>query len=311
MIDRAVERALIAADGDPTIPREAAARETLLRRGFIPWLASVDPETHISRRAIARREDIPEQSRRLVDLLIEARLLRSDASEEIAPDGAVRRIPTIEPAHEALLRQWRLLRRWLEEDFGLLATLEGVKRAARDWAENRRDLVWAIHSGTRLKDALGLNSRPDLAPLVTPQIHAYLDACSGKERDAVIRSARLAARASQSQTDEGDPDAALLSLLEFADLFTDESVPDEIRIAYTKALEKKARVQERAFVRGAQIFEVEDALLVIDQHTRGVFALDQSTQLRLLFIGQSDDSKLPFTKVSIHAPLSQYVAISS
>jgi hypothetical protein len=45
---------------------------------------------------------------------------------------------TIEPAHEALLRQWGLLRGWLEEDLGALTTLEGVKRAARDWAANAR-----------------------------------------------------------------------------------------------------------------------------------------------------------------------------
>ena len=201
--------------------------------GLFPGSLASTPNTHLPPRHRAPRGH-SRGVRRLIDLLIEARLLRSDATEEDSPDDAVRRIPRIEPAHEALLRQWRLLRRWLEEDFGLLATLEGVKRAARDWDENWRNVAWAIHSGTRLKDALGLDSRPDLTPLVTPQIHAYLAACSAKERDAVVRSARLAARASQSLTEEGDPDAALLSLLEFADLFTDQSVPDEILCRFYK-----------------------------------------------------------------------------
>jgi hypothetical protein len=308
VIDRAVERALTAADTNPTIPREAAARESLLRRGFIPWLASVDPETHISRRAIARREDIPEESRQLIDLLIEARLLRSDATEEIAPDGAVRRIPTVEPAHEALLRQWRLLRRWLEEDFALLVTLEGAKRTARDWDENQRDAAWAVHSGTRLKDALGLDSRPDLANLLTPQVRAYLAACSAKERnadqlrrDAEVRSARLAARASQSLTDEGSLDAALRLLLESADLFTDQSAPDELRIAFTKALEKKARVQENTLLNNSQIFEVEDALLIFNQQTKDVFALDRSIEPRLLFYGRPNDHQLLAVKQSFYS----------
>lgn len=35
--------------------------------------------------------------------------------------------------HEALLRQWGLLGGRLTEDFGFLATLEGIKRTARDW----------------------------------------------------------------------------------------------------------------------------------------------------------------------------------
>jgi protein tyrosine/serine phosphatase len=39
---------------------------------------------------------------------------------------------TIEPAHEALLRQWGSLEGWLAEDFGMLAILEGLKRASRD-----------------------------------------------------------------------------------------------------------------------------------------------------------------------------------
>ena len=43
---------------------------------------------------------------------------------------------TIEPVHEALLRQWGLLQGWLAEDLGALTTLEGVKRASRDWAAN-------------------------------------------------------------------------------------------------------------------------------------------------------------------------------
>ena len=46
---------------------------------------------------------------------------------------------TIEPAHEALLRQWGLLQGWLTEDAGLLGVLEGVKRASRDWAANNRE----------------------------------------------------------------------------------------------------------------------------------------------------------------------------
>ena len=43
-IDAAVERAFAAADSDSRIPRERKAREALLRRGLIPWLAGIDPD---------------------------------------------------------------------------------------------------------------------------------------------------------------------------------------------------------------------------------------------------------------------------
>jgi Novel STAND NTPase 1 len=48
------------------------------------------------------------------------------------PDAAA---VTVEPAHEALLRQWGLLQGWLAEDTGLLTVLDGIKRGARDWEQ--------------------------------------------------------------------------------------------------------------------------------------------------------------------------------
>ena len=53
-IEAAVERALMAADNDYRIPRDRDARLALLRRGLIPWLAGIDPETGSPRRRVAR-----------------------------------------------------------------------------------------------------------------------------------------------------------------------------------------------------------------------------------------------------------------
>lgn len=74
-IEAAVERALVRADADPCIPRDREARLALLRRGLIPWLAGVDPDTKTPRRNIARRADIPPEAAPLIDLLVEERLL--------------------------------------------------------------------------------------------------------------------------------------------------------------------------------------------------------------------------------------------
>ena len=139
-IEAAVERALQNADADPTIPKDSAARLALLRRGLIPWLAGVDPDTGAPRRRVARLSEIPARSRPLIANLVEQRLLVTDVAKET---GEL----TIEPAHEALLRQWGSLDGWLADDAALLAVLEGVKRAAREWNDHdrNRDVACTYH----------------------------------------------------------------------------------------------------------------------------------------------------------------------
>jgi len=176
-IEAAVERALQAADADPAIPRERAARLALLRRGLIPWLCGIDPNTGAPRRRIARLSEIPAEARPLIQHLVEQRLLATDLNKDTGE-------ATIEPAHEALLRQWGLLEGWLTEDAGLLAVLEGVKRASRDWAANDRNRAWLSHHADRLAAAERLSARPDLAANLEPTDQAYIAACRKTENDA-------------------------------------------------------------------------------------------------------------------------------
>lgn len=186
-IGAAVERALAVADADPRIPHDHEARVVLLRRGLIPWLAGIDPETGSPRRRIARRADIPPEAAPLIDLLVAERLLATDRIE-IQDSETIRAEITIEPAHEALLRQWGLLRGWLEEDFAALTILEGVKRAARDWAANARSPDWLDHEAGRLEDAERVAARPDLAADLSSGALDYL--CQCRERENAARRER-------------------------------------------------------------------------------------------------------------------------
>jgi WD40 repeat protein len=173
-IEAAVERALERADSDPAIPKDPAAREALLRRTMIPWLAGIDPETGEPRRRVARLAEVPKESRPLIEHLVAERLLAADTS----PVSGER---IIEPAHEALLRQWGLLRRWLSEESAALATLEGVKRATRDWAANAYGSDWLNHAGTRLEDAEKAAARNDLAGDLSSDAREYLRKCREQE----------------------------------------------------------------------------------------------------------------------------------
>lgn len=121
-----------------------------------------------------------------MDLLVEERLLSTD----VDPDT---RETTIEPAHEALLRQWGRLEGWLEEDLRELSAIEGVRRAARDWAANAKNPQWLAHVAGRLEDAEAAAEREDLRELLQPTDRAYLAAAREAE-DRRIRAEVMALR---------------------------------------------------------------------------------------------------------------------
>ncbi len=192
-ISAAVDEALAAARGDPGVPTERREQLALLRRSLIPWLAGIDPATGEVRRHIARRASLPVTALPLIDRLIEARLLLTYGAAEAG--GTM-----IEPAHEALLRQWPEMLAWLEEDRSQLATIAGVRQATRDWLAHERDARWLAHAAGRLEDAEALRERPDLAAFLEADEEAYLGACRQKEnvdRNRELEQARRIAEEAQ------------------------------------------------------------------------------------------------------------------
>jgi hypothetical protein len=175
------EAALKAAERDARAPGDMQARLAMLRRGLIPWLAGIDLDSGQPRRRIARYAELPNETRPLIGHLVDERLLTTDTDKVTGET-------TIEPAHDALLRQWGLLEGWLKEDSGALTTLESLKRAARDWHANVRNADWLIHAGARLEIAASVAKRPDLAEVLTANDEAYLaaaqDADSARRRRA-------------------------------------------------------------------------------------------------------------------------------
>jgi formylglycine-generating enzyme required for sulfatase activity len=185
-IEAAVERAFKAADADPKVPKDKQTRLALLRRGMIPWLAGIDPDTGAPRRRVARLCEIPAEARPLIDLLIEQRLLSTD----VATDTKER---TIEPAHEALLRKWGLLQGWLKEDAPLLTVLDSMKRGARDWAANGKAVSYLAHAKERLRAAESLLARPDFATDLGPTDKDYVASCRRAEQANEARARRTKA----------------------------------------------------------------------------------------------------------------------
>lgn len=326
-IQAAVDAALEAADADPTIPKGHSERLRLLHRALIPALARVDRETGEPRRRVALISEIPKEALGLIDCLVKARLLATDRT----PDG----VTIIEPAHDALLRQWSALQGWLKEDASALQTLDGLRQAARDWAARGKSSDWLSHSAGRLEDAERLRQRDDFARFLMPLDDAYLGACrrqederrnkaleearkrakdnqrfavavsilavlaagaalyaNQKKNDAARGSAMLAAAVAQSKAAEGSLDPALLLMLDGAQAFDDKSVPDEIRIAFTKALEKKSRIESTTLFPNMQIFETDAALIVANPKTHALFKFTNSPNPTRLYEGSTNDSPI-------------------
>jgi WD40 repeat protein len=183
-IEAAVEQALSKADGNAAIPRDRAARLALLRRGLIPWLAGIDPNTGSPRRRVARLAEVPEEARPLIELMVEQRLLATDV------DTATKE-RTIEPAHEALLRQWGALDGWLVEDSADLGTIEALRRAATEWEANARASEFIGHRGARLQAVEQVAGGEKFASYLTSVDRAYLSAARNLENGA-IKKARAA-----------------------------------------------------------------------------------------------------------------------
>jgi WD40 repeat protein len=139
-----------------------------LHAAFVPMLVGITTDgSFVRRRAVV--EHLPRRVLALLKRFVDARLLVSDR------DAQGRE--THEVAHEALLRTWPQLSRWLEEDKTALRLLEGLYRAAADWQQSGRSQDLLVHRDGRLRDVEALLASPRFSLLESSIEHAYLDAC--------------------------------------------------------------------------------------------------------------------------------------
>lgn len=166
--------------GDPSRRAEQLAT---LRSAFIPWLATVNPDSDQPMRRVARWSELPADSRPLLDALVTKRLLVKDER-----DGEV----VAEVALESLLRQWDELSSWLREQRDELKEADNLERAAAAWARSGRDDAWLL-AGTRLADAEKLSAKPGFAQRLQPA--GALIAASRQREDQLLADEQARQRA--------------------------------------------------------------------------------------------------------------------
>ena len=161
--------------------REAGTEGDLeiLRRFFVPGLATWDPAANAAKRLVAKELDLTGEERSLASLanaLVKARLLTRNSD-------------TVEVAHETLLRR-PPISDWLEERKDALRLGDDLLKEGKEWATQGTEAKDLVRRGERLQMALDLLADPDFAKKVAPA-KEYILACETAEKSERGRTRRL------------------------------------------------------------------------------------------------------------------------
>ncbi|MEL6979321.1 MAG: SUMF1/EgtB/PvdO family nonheme iron enzyme [Pseudomonadota bacterium] len=187
MIERAAERALSGALAGDDGPRQKPPKAVLdlCAAIFVPGLAQFNDEGEATKR-VAAWSEFSEEAQLLLQRFIDWRLVTRKGGEAAGGD-------TVEVAHEALFREWQLLKGWLEPEKARLRALRGVQVASKLWENNTRSAADLTHFGKRLADAQSLLGLDRYRKLLTQSDRAYIGDCAAVERRKTRRRQALLA----------------------------------------------------------------------------------------------------------------------
>ncbi len=136
----------------------------------------------------------PDVMEEIIDTYAESRLLSLD--HDLAS-----RQPTVEVAHEAILREWERLREWLNESRDDIRQERMVAQAAKSWQEHGRDKSYLL-TGTRLEQASAWGEQTQLAltPLETTFIESSKQEATMLAHTETVRAKREQAQEQRSRT---------------------------------------------------------------------------------------------------------------
>jgi formylglycine-generating enzyme required for sulfatase activity len=117
--------------------------------------------------------------KRVIRKLTQARLIVTDQSLSVEPPDATGDFSYAEVAHEALIREWPLLRTWLAEDRLHLQIRRLLSIAAQEWTAHQEDIGY-LYRGARLHQVQVWASNPKIS--LGPQEQAFLSASRRQER---------------------------------------------------------------------------------------------------------------------------------
>lgn len=194
----------LAATADRIVESDGPAHEAEIRRIFGRLVTLGAGKEDTRRRALRSELGSDERTAWVLDHLASARLLSTDR------DPATREV-TVEIAHEALLRDWPRLRRWIDEDRTDLAVLHTVSVSAAQWHRSDSD-AGELARGGRLEAVADLARRhPDW---LTRSEREWVDASiAAAEADEAARAETLERERRQNRRLRGLLGAAAVLLV--------------------------------------------------------------------------------------------------
>ncbi|MEV4430022.1 hypothetical protein AB0K23_32580 [Streptomyces sp. NPDC049602] len=259
---------------------QKAARALFLR------LVRIGDAIQDTRRTITRTEltgigDDPAAVTATIDAFTRGRLL-------------TQRQDTVEISHEALLRAWPRLHRWIDTDRTGLLIRQQLEQAAREWADNRHD-PGLLYRGLRLQTARDWANRPDHdRPSETAS--AFL-AASG-------RNARRSVRIRRSVIIGLATLAALTSTAAIVALQQRSTAREQQRVAASRQLMAQAEAALQTDPRTALRLDIAAHRLHADADTYGSLEKAISTTP---YAGQLTGLASPVTSVA-YPPGGRYLA---
>ena len=132
---------------DEALNYRSAEELQTIRETFVPGMVRLSADgSPVRRRILKDKRNSPAE--KVLKPFIDSRLLITDT------DSTGKE--TVEVTHEALLRVWPELIRWLKEDRNILLQLEGLSRAAQDWKDKKESPDMLVHRGDRLSEVIEL-----------------------------------------------------------------------------------------------------------------------------------------------------------
>jgi WD40 repeat protein/serine/threonine protein kinase len=156
--------------------RRRIPRSELLSIVAPPLYSSVRNEPALMERGLGGEVRVDAMDE-IIDLYAASRLLSLD-------NDPATRTPTVEVAHEAILREWERLRAWLNESREDIRQQRIVAHAADGWKANRLDTSYLL-SGTRLEQVEKWHNATELA--LTPLEREFIEA-SIAQRAAYLKA---------------------------------------------------------------------------------------------------------------------------
>ena len=127
-----------------------------------------------TRRRVGLEELVPSGDDPTVTKRLVERLAGEGARLVVTSQDEVTGKEEVEVAHEALIRYWSRLQKWLEENRSNLQLREKITQAALAWEGHEREESYLVHRGGRLEDAEVLLKQPQF---LNQKEKNYVTAC--------------------------------------------------------------------------------------------------------------------------------------